>query len=150
MVLGFCLPGLGTPVPALIRDGFHRTTNEGEPPPPGQTPGAMQAFETVKRSKKGAKAWVLVVARHERSTLIIVRCLSKKGIACETSQLAWDQACRHRDEPAAFVCRTDDKSFSVSQCGNNAFVVTGEKNEDEDREQTCGLLKASTEGRQER
>jgi hypothetical protein len=46
------------------------------------------------------------------------------------------------------VCRSDDKSFSVSQCGDNAFVVTGEKNEDEDWEKICSLLKASAEGLQ--
>src|SRR5882724_11698371 len=143
MVLGFCLPGPGTPVSALVRDGFHVITNEGERLPPGQRPGEMQTLATVKRSRNGAKAWVGVVSRGKRATLIAVSCLGKKGAASDTRALARDPACQTGETPGSFVCGVHDKRIAGSHCGNHAFVVTGGK--DEDREKTCDLLRASKE-----
>src|SRR5438132_5749693 len=68
MLLGFCLPNLGTPVSALQEQGFRRVNDEGEPLPPGLQSQGLKTFATVRKAKSGSKAWIGVIAKKDRKS----------------------------------------------------------------------------------
>ena len=144
MLLGFCLPNLGTPVYALQEQGFRRVNDEGEPLPPGLQSQGLKTFATVRKAKSGSKAWIGVIAKNERASLIVVACLRKRGEGCN-SGLSEDGKDCHQTAPSRLSCRGKSAPFTVLQCGSAGFVVSGEDVAEAGR--SCDLLKASKEGR---
>lgn len=140
MVLGLCLPVIGTPVEVLRKNGFHQVNAEREPLPKSRTDGDVLTFAAIKKSKAGKRAWIGVVVKEDRVSLVAVSCLSGDPAQCDLRQLLNTKGCEERS--AKVSCRISGAAFTAYQCGRWGYIISD--SEDGEAIKSCDLLKGSS------